>query len=45
MRGGVNFGIDTCWYDPEGKPSPDDMKLTYVANDFDDVIKYIIGEE
>lgn len=45
MRGGVNFGIDTCWYNPDGKPCPEDMRLTYVANGFGDVIKYIIGED
>lgn len=45
MRGGINFGIDTCWYNPEGKQCPEDMSLTYIAKDFEDVIKYIIGEE
>lgn len=45
MKGGINFGIDTCWYNPEGKMCPEDMSLTYVAKSFDEVIKYITGEE
>ena len=45
MKGGINFGIDTCWYNPEGKPCPENMSLTYVAKSFDEVIKYITGEE
>lgn len=27
MRGGLDYGIDTCWYNPEGKTS--DLALTY----------------
>ena len=45
MKGGINFGIDTCWYNPDGKPCPENMSLTYVAKSFDEVIKYITGEE
>lgn len=45
MKGGINFGIDTCWYNPEGKLCPENMSLTYVAKSFDEVIKYITGEE
>ena len=45
MRGGLNYGIDTCWYNPANKPCPEDMKLTHVANDFDSVIKFLMGED
>ena len=44
MKGGIDFGIDTCWYAP-GTDADTDMGVTYVARTFDDVIKYIIGEE
>ncbi len=44
MRGGIAFGIDTCFYNPHGKPVPDSMPITYVANTFDDVYR-IISEE
>lgn len=44
MKGGIDFGIDTCWYAPDTDATTD-MGVTYVARSFDDVIKYIIGEE
>ena len=44
MRGGLNFGIDTCWYAPHGKACPEDMKLTHVARSFAEVEKIIVGE-
>ena len=45
IKGGINFGIDTCWYNPSGKPRPEDMSITYVAKSFDEIIKYLTGEE
>ena len=38
------FGIDTCWYAPD-TDAVSDMNITYVARSFDDVIKYIMGED
>lgn len=29
MRGGVNYGIDTCWYNPNGKPNPAQPGITH----------------
>ncbi len=29
IRGGVNYGIDTCWYNPAGKPNPNGLTPTY----------------
>lgn len=29
MRGGADYGIDTCWYNPTGDPRPHDLRLTY----------------
>ena len=45
MRGGINYGIDTCWYNPFGKSCPEDMELTYIADSFDNVVSFIVGEE
>ena len=44
MRGGLNYGIDTCWYNPSYKKCPDDMQLTYIAHSFDEVKNFIILE-
>ncbi len=32
IAGGVAYGIDTCWFNPQGKPTPSDMNITYVIN-------------
>ncbi len=45
MRGGINFGIDTCWYAPSGKSAPSDMPLTYIARNFGEVVNFICGED
>jgi 2-haloacid dehalogenase len=45
IKGGINFGIDTCWYNPTGEKAPDGMDITYIATDFDDVKRIIMGED
>jgi 2-haloacid dehalogenase len=45
IKGGINYGIDTCWYEPTGKSAPADMPITFVARSFDEVTKFILGEE
>lgn len=44
ILGGINYGIDTCWYNPQGKSSPSDMKITYVAKTYDDIYEIITRE-
>jgi 2-haloacid dehalogenase len=29
MQGGLNYGIDTCWFNPAGVQRPTDLKITY----------------
>jgi 2-haloacid dehalogenase len=29
MQGGVDYGLDTCWYNPAGAPRPGDLPITY----------------
>ena len=43
IKGGIDFGIDTCWYNPKGKPAPEGMEITHISTDFDDVYKFIVG--
>jgi 2-haloacid dehalogenase len=33
IKGGINAGLDTCWYNPKGKPVPADIPVTYVIHD------------
>lgn len=37
IKGGINAGIDTCWYNPKGKPLPAEIPVTYVINDLADL--------
>lgn len=32
MQGGINYGIDTCWFNPQSKAVPEGMKLNYIIN-------------
>lgn len=44
MRGGIGFGIDTCFYNPHGKEIPADLPLTYVASSFEEIYRIIVEE-
>lgn len=44
IRGGNNFGLDTCWYNPQGKSANGIAQPTYIAADFDEVARIIMGE-
>ncbi len=41
IRGGINYSLDTCWYNPSGKSAPADMDITYIAKSFDDIYNFI----
>ncbi|HAX72656.1 MAG TPA: noncanonical pyrimidine nucleotidase, YjjG family [Firmicutes bacterium] len=38
IQGGINFGIDTCWYNPEQVENHTDIEPTYEINSFEDLI-------
>ncbi len=42
MQGGINIGIDTCWYNPNEKPLPEGYKLTYIVKNFDEMADVLI---
>jgi 2-haloacid dehalogenase len=42
IQGGVNFGIDSCWYSPSSPERESDLP-TYTARSFDEVIDIILG--
>lgn len=31
IRGGINAGMDTCWFNPGGKNAPADMRITHTV--------------
>lgn len=45
IKGGIAFGLDTCWYNPEQKKAPTDIKPTFTAFDFETVYGIICKGE
>ena len=43
IRGGINAGLATCWYNPHGKPVPADMKIDYVVRSLDEILPIILN--
>ncbi len=47
IKGGIAYGIDTCWFNPKAKEAPEDMReqITFEARNFDDVYGLITQGE
>ena len=43
IAGGINFGIDTCWYSPNKKTT--ELEPTYIVDRLDDVLEIALAEE
>ena len=41
IRGGMNAGIGTCWYNPQGKPVPEGYRTDYVIGNLSEVYKIL----
>ncbi len=44
IKGGIAYGIDTCWYNPKELPVPDNIRISGVAHSFDEIYSFLIGE-
>lgn len=42
IRGGINAGLDTIWYNPKGLSAPADPLPTYIAHDYDHIRAVIL---
>ncbi len=42
MQGGINAGIDTCWYNPKELPVPEGYKLTYTVKNFEEMAEILL---
>ena len=38
IQGGINVGIDTCWYNPHCIKEPQDMNITYIIQDLRELL-------
>lgn len=43
IRGGINAGLDTCWFNPTGKSAPSGMEITYTVRRLDEVLPIILS--
>jgi len=41
MQGGVNYGTDTCWYNPIGETRPDNLSITYELKNLHELLDLI----
>jgi len=41
IQGGVNYGIDTCWYNPASEPVSMDLPITYEIRHLQDILDII----
>ena len=44
MKGGIDVGIITCWYDPDRKPVPPEYAIDHVIFDLHEVVSIIEGD-
>ena len=44
MRGGIQAGIDTCWFNPKEKPTPADMPITYEIRTLEELLPLVLGD-
>ena len=45
MAGGIAYGIDTVWFNPEGKIAPAHIadKITLIAKNYSEIFEFICG--
>lgn len=44
IKGGINYGIDTCWYNPGNKSIPNNIEITHVTNSLNKIYNIITDE-
>jgi YjjG family noncanonical pyrimidine nucleotidase len=41
IRGGLAYGLDSCWYNPAGQPHPADLAITYEIGRLDELLEIV----
>jgi YjjG family noncanonical pyrimidine nucleotidase len=41
MQGGVDYGIDTCWYNPAAEYKPESLRITYEITQLNELLEQI----
>ena len=43
IQGGVDYGIDTCWYNPRDEPRPEDLRpITYEIRHLHEMLDFLV---
>ena len=42
IKGGINAGIDTCWFNPQGTSAPEGMDITYTISKLSEIENIVI---
>ena len=45
MLGGMNYGIDTCWYNPNGLTAPPEFEITYTISALDELVNILLQDD
>lgn len=45
MQGGINYGMDTCWFNPENRPNQHDLPITYEIHHLADLLNILETNE
>jgi YjjG family noncanonical pyrimidine nucleotidase len=43
IQGGANYGIDTCWFNPQGRPRSLDVEIRYEIRDLRELLPLVDG--
>ncbi len=43
IQGGINAGLDTCWFDRHGRGKPDGIDINYVIRNLDEVEQILLS--
>lgn len=44
VQAAINAGMDACWYDPSGKPAPENMEIRHIITDIRDAARAALTE-
>ena len=44
IKGGIGYGLDTCWFNPHGNKSPDNMNITYTVDSLEKIYDIVNAE-
>lgn len=42
IQGGIDYGLDTCWLNPQGKPAPNHLPITYEIQNLRELLAILL---